>query len=130
MTYLLDTNACLDFTLARSDFLKERVRKNYRYGLAISSITLAELRVGAQSAAADLLDEERLDRFVGTLKLHDFDRAAAVAYGRVARQIGVKRTSFDRLIAAHALALGLVLVTRNQHHFADVPGLVVENWTL
>lgn len=128
--YLLDTNACLDFTLARSDILKERVRQNYRKGLAISSITLAELRVGAQGSAADPLDDERLDNFVGTLRLHDFDRAAAISYGVLARLIEIKRASFDRLIAAHALALGLTLVTNNEKHFADVPGLSVENWTV
>ncbi|MBY0519950.1 MAG: type II toxin-antitoxin system VapC family toxin [Sphingomonas sp.] len=126
--YLLDTNGCLDFVLARSDALKERVRQSYRKGLAISSITLAELRVGAQSSTADPLDDERLDRFVGTLQLHDFDRSAALAYGVLVRQIGIKRTSFDRLIAAHALALGLTLVTNNERDFADVPGLVFENW--
>lgn len=128
--YLLDTNACLDFTLARSALLKERVRENYRKGLAISSITLAELRVGAQGPAADPLDDERLDRFVATLRLHDFDRTAALSYGAIARQIRIRRSSFDRLIAAHALALGLTLVTNNERDFADVPGLRVENWSV
>lgn len=127
--YLLDTNACLDFTLARSATLKERVRENYRKGLAISSITLAELRVGAQGQHADPFDDERLDRFVGTLRLHDFDRDAAYAYGALARHIGIRRTSFDRLIAAHAVALGLILVTNNERDFADIPNLRVENWT-
>ena len=40
-----------------------------------------------------------------------------------------KRGTFDRLIAAHALALGLTVVTNNERDFADVPGLKVENWT-
>jgi tRNA(fMet)-specific endonuclease VapC len=44
------------------------------------------------------------------------------------RDLAMKRTNFDRLIAAHALSLGLVLVTSNSRHFADVPGLKVENW--
>ena len=35
----------------------------------------------------------------------------------------------DRLIAAHALALDLTLVTNNERDFADVPGLRIENWT-
>ncbi|MBS1239504.1 MAG: hypothetical protein H6R45_210, partial [Proteobacteria bacterium] len=48
----------------------------------------------------------------------------------IAKRIGVRRKSFDRLIAAHAVSLGYVLVTSNVKHFADVPGLKVDNWTL
>ena len=46
------------------------------------------------------------------------------------RQLPFKRGSYDRLIAAHALSLGLTVVTGNTKHFADVPGLKVENWTV
>ncbi|MEZ5708356.1 MAG: type II toxin-antitoxin system VapC family toxin [Blastomonas sp.] len=45
-------------------------------------------------------------------------------------RIPFKRHRFDRLIAAHALSLGLTLVTANESDFADVPGLRVENWTV
>ena len=45
--YLLDTNSCIDFALARSDALRDRIRESYSLGLAISAVTLAELRVGA-----------------------------------------------------------------------------------
>ena len=34
----------------------------------------------------------------------------------------------DMLIAAHALALDLILVTANVREFARVPGLIMENW--
>lgn len=34
----------------------------------------------------------------------------------------------DLMIAAHARALGLMLVTDNLREFRRVPGLVVENW--
>lgn len=127
--YLLDTNACLDFTLARSDRLRVRVRAQNGLGMAISSITLAELRFGARRPEGDPADEERLDVFVGVLTVHPFDHAAAEAYGALSGRIAVRRNSFDRLIAAHALALGLILVTNNERDFADVPGLRVENWT-
>jgi tRNA(fMet)-specific endonuclease VapC len=53
-----------------------------------------------------------------------FDMAAARTYA----SIPFRRASYDRLIAAHALSLGLTVVTENIKHFADVPGLKVENW--
>ena len=127
--YLLDTNVCIDFALARSAVLRDRIRGAFSKGLAISTVTLAELRVGARHEAADPEDEKRLDTFVRILTLHDFDAEAAETYGRLAGQIGIDRRSFDRLIAAHAVSLGLTLVTNDDRGFSGVPGLKVENWT-
>lgn len=127
--FLLDTNVCIDFARARSEVLRERVRDNFARGLSISTITLAELRVGARHNGAEPSDEQRLDTFVKVLTLRDFDAEAAEAYGRIARDIGVRRRSFDRLIAAHAVSLGLTLVSRNGGDFADVPGLTIEDWS-
>jgi tRNA(fMet)-specific endonuclease VapC len=128
--FLLDTNVCIDFAHARSTPLRNRIEANYARGLSISTITLAELRVGTRHKGAEPADEERLDNLVQLLSLREFDAAAAESYGRLAREIGVKRRSFDRLIAAHAVSLGLTLVSRNGKDFVDVPGLKVENWTL
>jgi len=126
--FLLDTNVCIDFALGRSDLVRDRIYTAYARGLGISAITLAELRVGARHQRTEPADEQKLDTLVRTLKLHPFDEAAATTYGALVRQIGIKRQSFDRLIAAHALSLGLTLVTRNEADFADVPGLKTENW--
>lgn len=128
--FMLDTNVCVDFALGRSEVLKNRIAVAYGKGLAISAITLAELRVGARHLGADGKDDERLDNLVRVLTLRDFDAQAADTYGAIARRAGIKRRSFDRLIAAHALSLGLTLVTNNEADFADVPGLKVENWTM
>ena len=127
--YLLDTNVCLDFAFARSDILRSRIRAQNGRNMAISAITLAELRFGAQRPEADAADEARVDVFVSILRVHNFDRVAAERYGQFAGFSAVRRGSFDRLIAAHALALGCVLVTNNTRDFADIPGLVIENWT-
>lgn len=126
--FMLDTNVCIDFALGRSDLLRARVRQFYNSGLSISAITLAELKVGARHPKADPDDQRRLDVLIGTLNLHDFDGRAADDYGALAREVGVKRASFDRLIAAHARSLDLTLVTNNPRDFADVQGLRIENW--
>lgn len=128
--YLLDTNICIDFVDARSEIARSRVEANFRKGLAISSITASELLVGARESRDPAADAKRIDRFISVVRCHDYDTAAAREYARIAKAIGVNRKSFDRLIAAHALALGLVLVTNNVKHFSDVPGLKVENWTV
>jgi tRNA(fMet)-specific endonuclease VapC len=53
-----------------------------------------------------------------------FDEAAARAYARVP----FRRGKLDRLIAAHALALDIVLITNNERDFADVHGLQTVDW--
>lgn len=59
-----------------------------------------------------------------------FDSAAALAYGRIIAQCGwARRRDYDRMIPAHAIRLGVVLVTDNEADFHDIPGLSTENWT-
>lgn len=127
--YLLDTNACIDFLIGRSAQLAERMAEAFGR-LTVSMITVAELKVGNKTSRDAEGDKRRLDAFLAGVDVLPFDDAAAITYGSIARQIGVRRHSFDRLIAAHALSLGLILVTRNEADFADVPGLRIENWTL
>jgi tRNA(fMet)-specific endonuclease VapC len=65
------------------------------------------------------------------LQIAAFGRPAAVTYGKI-RALLEKRGrpigSLDLLIAAHALSLGVRLVTNNVAEFKGVPGLRVENW--
>lgn len=126
--YLLDTNVCIDFLLARSDLLARRVEPAFER-LAISAITLGELLVGSKSSSDPVKDQRRLSVFAATIEVLAFDEQAALAYGKLIREVGVMRKSFDRLIGAHALALGRVLVTNNEADFNDIAGLRVENWT-
>ena len=128
--YLLDTNICIDFVDGRNETARQRVEAQFAAGLSISSITAGELLVGARHSTNPVRDQQRIEQFIQVLNCRPFDDAAARSYAQIARAIGVRRKSFDRLIAAHALALGLVLVTNDSKHFADVPGLKVENWTL
>lgn len=126
--YLLDTNVCIDFLNGRSEALRGRVRRHVAQGLAMSAISFAELRVGARTSADRAADDRRLDLLASVILVRDFDRAAADAFARIARRHGGRRNSFDRLIAAHALALDLTLVTGNEADFAGIDGLRIENW--
>lgn len=65
-----------------------------------------------------------LNAFLEDIPILPFGEAAGQAYS----EIPFVRASYDRLIAAHALSLGLTVVTANLTHFSDVNGLSVEKW--
>ncbi len=92
--------------------------------VAISAISFAEVALGTWNGKPPR--QEVLDAFVSVIPTVEFDEAAARAYAK----LPFKRARFDRLLAAHALSIGAVVVTNNEADFADVPGLVVENWTI
>ncbi len=126
--YLLDTNACIDFLLGRSDLLARRMGAAFGQ-LHVSAITAGELRVGNRTSREPDKDAKRIDTFLAALSVLAFDGDAAIAYARMVRAVGMRRGSFDRLIAAQALVGGLTLVTNNERDFADIPDLRIENWT-
>lgn len=125
--YLLDTNACLDFLLARRPAIAPRMERAFGR-LAVSAITAGELYVGNRRSVQPDEDARRVNLFLRRVEVKPFDDAAARRYANVVQSLGIERTSFDRLIAAHALSLDLILVTNNERHFGGVPGLRVENW--
>jgi tRNA(fMet)-specific endonuclease VapC len=121
--YLLDSDICIYALLGRSAVLKERLAQQPEGTVAISAVTLAEIGVGY---GAEMDAAEDLQAFLGEVEVLPFDHAAAKAYAA----LPFRRGSFDRLIAGHAIAAGRTLITNNHDDFADVPGLVIENWTL
>jgi tRNA(fMet)-specific endonuclease VapC len=92
--------------------------------VAISAISFAEVALGTWNGKPP--KQEVLDAFIRVIPIIDFDDTAARAYA----QLPFKRARFDRLLAAHALSLGVTVVTNNEADFADVPGLMVENWAV
>ncbi|MEA3010135.1 MAG: tRNA(fMet)-specific endonuclease VapC [Sphingomonadales bacterium] len=120
--FLLDSDICIYALLGRSDVLRKRLGEQPEGAVAISAVTLAEVGVG-YGAAID--DADELKAFLAQVEVLPFDDSAA----RVYAALQFRRGSFDRLIAAHALATGRTLITNNEVDFSDVPRLNVENWT-
>jgi tRNA(fMet)-specific endonuclease VapC len=96
----------------------------------LSSLSLAELQRGVfKDSKFTALRQARLDVLLRAMPVIPFDASAALAYGRIIAQCGwAKGRDFDRMIAAHAISSGSVLVTDNVTDFRDIPGLTLENW--
>ncbi|WP_029624018.1 type II toxin-antitoxin system VapC family toxin [Sphingomonas sp. PAMC 26617] len=124
MIYLLDTNICILLLATQAERLRARVRTCVEGDLAVSSVTFAEIAFGSRNGKMPPL--KVLEAFIRDVPPVPFDTTAARQYA----ELPFRRGSFDRLIAAHALALDLTLVTNNERDFADIPDLRVENWTL
>ncbi|MCM8730332.1 type II toxin-antitoxin system VapC family toxin [Hephaestia sp. GCM10023244] len=120
--FLLDANTCVYILDGVGEALRRRVEAARSGALVTSAIAYAEVMIGA--ARREAITETR--RLFDMIPVLPFELSAAEAYVT----LPFKRGSFDRLIAAHALALDLTLVTDNECDFADVPGLRVENWTV
>jgi tRNA(fMet)-specific endonuclease VapC len=130
MRYMLDTNICIYLMRQRPPEVVERFQSLSLGDVVLSAITLAELRVGIERHP-DLKEaaERALRQLLAQIPAVAFDNAAAESYGILAAALrDRRRDALDRLIAGHALSLGLTLVTNNVADFRDYPGLVIENW--
>ncbi|MDP1610738.1 MAG: type II toxin-antitoxin system VapC family toxin [Sulfuritalea sp.] len=130
--YLLDTNICIYIRRARPPNVAEHFRTIPPDALAMSSVTFAELVYGARKSQAFAENMQRLLALKQRIRVLPFDDAAAEAYGAIRADLerrGQLIGSNDMLIAAHALSLGVTLVTNNTGEFERVTGLSLENWT-
>lgn len=127
--YMLDTDT-VSYALRGTPVVVERLRAHRRADLCLSSITVAELRFGANKRDSRKI-HRAVDAFLTGVNVLPFDTAAADRFGVIAATLsesGEPIGQMDTLIAAHAFALAAVLVTNNQRRFAKVRGLKLENW--
>ncbi len=126
---MLDTDT-VSFALRGSGHVSANLLKHRPSEVFISSVSLAELRFGAERIRSKRL-HRLIDVFVNAVTVSPFDQAAADRFGTVATTLakrGEPIGTFDTQIAAHALSLDLTLVTNNSNHFRRVTGLRTENW--
>lgn len=130
LRYLLDTNIISDLMRSPGGEVGLRIAQVGEDSICTSIIVAAELRFGAAKSASKLLVErvELVLSAIDTLPLEPpADRHYAVIRQALSQQ-GMLIGPNDLLIAAHALALELTVVTANEREFGRVPGLKVENW--
>ena len=130
--YMLDTDICVHLVEGHPAVAK-RAAKEEAGGVVMSAVTLAELRYGALMIDGQKKREyglAGLEKILEDIPAVPFDEDAALAYAHV-RMADPKRNirAMDKLIAAHAIALNLILVTNNIKDFQKFrPALRVENW--
>jgi tRNA(fMet)-specific endonuclease VapC len=130
--YLLDTNTVSYSIKGEPRVVRARMNAVPSSLVAISAFTQAELLFGlAKKPQAKRLCRE-VEAFLGAFQIFPWDSAAARAYGemRAAQERkGLPLSHEDLMIAAHALALDLTLVTHDAA-FAQVDGLRREDWAV
>lgn len=133
MRYMLDTNICIYTIKHKPETVVKNVLKHDKDELCISAVTYAELMHGVEKSQARERNRLAVAMFLSAISVLAFDHYAAEEYGRVRAALEGKGTPIgpmDMLIAGHARAQGLILVTNNTREFLRVENLKVEDWTL
>ena len=132
MKLLLDTNICIYIIKQQPAAVLERFLEYQVGDIGISSITLSELRYGVAKSRYREKNATALDEFIIPLEIVSFDEAAANIYGEIRATLekaGTPIGAMDMLIAAHAVALEIPLVTNNTREFMLISSLKIVDWT-
>ena len=130
--YLLDTNICIYIAKHNPASVRERFALHAANELAMSVITLGELRFGAEKSQAKEKTLAVIEDLANLLNVEELSESAAEHYGQIRAELqksGQVIGNNDLWIAAHARSENWVLVTNNENEFLRVNGLKVENWT-
>jgi len=127
--YMLDTNMCIYLMKNQPEEVSQRFAQCYVGDVVMSAITFAELEYGVATSANPKRERINLANLIEDIPVVPFDAGAGLAYGpiRFATR-DRKKDHLDKLIAAHAVSLDVLLVTNNQKDFSKYPGLKTENW--
>ncbi len=131
--YLLDTNICIYIAKHHPSAVRERFVQLKTDELAMSVVTLGELRFGAGKSQWRERAMAVIAQLVTTVKIVPLTEAAGAHYGQIRaslQQRGEMIGNNDLWLAAHAKVEGWILVTNNEREFVRVEGLQVENWTI
>lgn len=130
LKYMLDTNIAI-YTLKNRPAKVRAVFKKHAGEMCLSSVSLGELIYGAEKSAQVERNLAVIEGLAARLAVEPFDTQAAIHFGQLRAELaksGRLIGPYDMMIAGHARALGLILVTNNRREFDRVPGLRVENW--
>lgn len=132
MTHLLDTNSCIDhLRRGTTSPVTTRLAAVVPGSAVLCSVVVAELLYGAHRSAQVARNLSQVRAFCSQFVSLPFNDQAAEEYGRIRAHLAAQGTLIgpnDLMIAAIALADGLILVTHNTAEFNRVPSLALEDW--
>ena len=127
--FMLDTNMCIYLMKQQPEQVTKRFAQCYVGDVVMSAITLAELEFGVTVSANAVRERRNLAALLDDIPAVAFDAAAARAYGPTSAATRERQKDhLDKLIAAHAISLNVILVTNHEQDFMAYPKLNVENW--
>lgn len=131
MRYLLDTNVISNVIDDPTGAAAARLREEAGSANIVTSIiVVAELRYGYTKIASGRL-RQAYERFFGSIEIEGWEIPFDHVYADIRDQLEKKGRpigAMDMLIASHAKATDAIVVTANEKHFSQVPGLKIENW--
>jgi tRNA(fMet)-specific endonuclease VapC len=130
--YLLDTNILSHLVKTPSGIVTRRIATVGEDSVCTSIVVACELRFGAAKKGSTRLTLQ-LEKILSALTILSLEEPVDHHYAEIRthlHQIGQPIGHNDLLIAAHARALDLIMVTHNEREFSRVPGLTVENWLI
>lgn len=131
LKYMLDTNIVI-YTIKNRPEQVRQAFKQHEDQMCISSVTLGELIYGAERSTQTERNLADIEGLVARLEVAPFEEHAAEHFGQLRAElyrIGKPIGPYDMMIAGHARAMGMILITNNIKEFERVPGLRISNWT-
>jgi tRNA(fMet)-specific endonuclease VapC len=131
MRYLIDTDICIYIARQRPPAVLARLQRSRPGDVGMSVITYLELVFGAWKSQRREENLKRIKELEVLIPVQAMDAGTAQHYGQIRAELEGKGSTigaYDLLIAAHALSLGLTLVTNNVQEFRRIAQLKVENW--
>lgn len=130
LRYLLDTNMLSDLVKQPAGRVAAQIAKVGEDSICTSIVAAAELRYGAEKSQSKAI-ADRVDLVLSAIEVLTLELPADQHYAHIRHHLTRRGTPIgpnDLLIAAHALAESLTVVTANTSEFERVPGLALENW--
>lgn len=128
--YLLDTNIIFELVKDPQGTVAQKVKEVGNNKICTSIVVVSEIRFGVEKRNSKKLSQQ-VEAILSAIEILPYQSPADIHYAKLRCHLEKAGTPIgpnDMLIAAHALSLGLTMVSANEREFLRVPELGVENW--